>query len=258
MGLTPIRTLIVDDEPIARQVLREELGSFADVEVCGEAGDGQDALVKVARLKPELMLLDLHMPGLGGFEVIQRLPNDALPMVVIVTAYDQHALRAFEAGALDYLLKPVSGERLEKAIERARAMRGRPGEIAESLVRLTEVRLPEAGVMAAGCRRIAGKSGQAYYLLNLEDILAFQAEREIVWILTGKQRYVATQNLRAIEARLEGSRFYRVHRNALVNLDHIWKLTPLSSQRWLLTLTNSQELIVSKRQAHRMRQTLRW
>ena len=210
MGLTPIRTLIVDDEPIARQVLREELGSFADVEVCGEAGDGQDALVLVARLKPELMLLDLHMPGLGGFEVIQRLPNDSLPMVVIVTAYDQHALRAFEAGALDYLLKPVSGERLEKAIERARAMRGRPGEIVESLVRLTEVRLPEAGVVAAGSRRIAGKSGQSYHLLNLEDVLAFQAEREIVWILTGKQRYMATQNLRAIEARGR-PRFYRVH-----------------------------------------------
>jgi DNA-binding LytR/AlgR family response regulator len=253
MHQSPIRTLIVDDEPIARQILREELGSFEDVEICGEAADGHHALALVAHLKPELVLLDLQMPGIGGFEVIQRLPTDTLPMIVIVTAYDQHALRAFEAGALDYLLKPVSSERLVKAIERARALRGRPREIAESLVRLGE-----AGGAANEGRRIAGKSGESYYLLNLEDVLAFQAEREIVWILTAKQRYMATQNLRALEERLQGSRFFRVHRNSLVNLSHIRKLTPLSSQRWLLTLSNAQELIVSKRQANTMRQTLRW
>lgn len=253
MAQSPIRTLIVDDEPIARQILREELGSFADVEVCGEAVDGVDALALVARLKPELVLLDLEMPGLGGFEVIQRLPNDVLPIVVIVTAYDQHALRAFEAGALDYVLKPVSGERLLKAIERVRALRGRKGEIADSLVRLGD-----AGGREPESRRIAGKSGDVYYLLNLADVLAFQAEREIVWILTATQRYLATQNLRVIEERLRGSTFYRIHRNSLVNVSHIRKLTPLSSHRWMVTLSNAQELIVSKRQAHLMRQTLHW
>jgi DNA-binding LytR/AlgR family response regulator len=248
----PIRTLIVDDEPIARQILREELAGFADVELCGEAANGHDALAAIARVKPDLVLLDLQMPGLGGFDVIHRLPREALPFVVIVTAYDQHALRAFEAGALDYLLKPVSRERLEKAVERARALRGRRGEIAESLVRLTEAASPEPGI-----RRIAGRLGEEYYLLDLDDVLAFQAEREIVWILTAKQRYMATQNLRAIEDRLRGSGFHRVHRNALVNVSHVRKMTPLSSQRWMLTLSNSQELIVSKRLAHSMRQILR-
>jgi DNA-binding LytR/AlgR family response regulator len=244
--------MIVDDEPIARQILREELAGFSDVEVCGEAPNGIDALAMIPRLKPDLVLLDLQMPGLGGFDVIQRLPREALPFVVIVTAYDQHAVRAFDAGALDYLLKPVSRERLEKTLERARSLRGRTAEIADSLVRLSD-----AGEGEARSRRIAGKSGEEYYLLNLDDVLAFQAEREIVWIITMKQRYVATQTLRAIEERLQGSTFQRVHRGALVNVSHVRKMAPLSSQRWMLTLSNAQELIVSKRQAHGIREMLR-
>ena len=112
-----IRTLIVDDEPVARQVLREELCHIDDVEIVGEAENGHDALAKIEHLKPDVVLLDLQMPGMGGFEVIQRLPTGALPVIIIVTAWDEHAVRAFEAGALDYLLKPVSRERLEKSLE---------------------------------------------------------------------------------------------------------------------------------------------
>ena len=264
MGKPPILTLIVDDEPIARQVLREELAGFEDVEISGEAENGHEALAQIARLNPDLVLLDLQMPGLGGFDVIHRLPKEALPFVVIVTAYDQHAVRAFDAGALDYLLKPVSRDRLEKTIDRARALRGRTAEIAELLVRLTEAAEPDPvnpdpHNPDPRNRRIAGKNGEAYYLLNLDDVLAFQADREIVWIITGRQRYTATQTLRAIEERLRGSHmFQRVHRNALVNVSHVRKMTPLTSQRWMLTLTNAQELIVSKRQAHSMRQMLQW
>src|SRR5580700_1148016 len=134
-----IRVLIVDDEPIARQVLREELGSFEDVEIVAEAGDGNEALAQISRWRPDLVLLDLQMPAMGGFEVIRRLPPDAMPAMVIVTAYDQHAIRAFEAGALDYLLKPVSHDRLAKALDRGRALRGKTQDIAESLVRLNDV-----------------------------------------------------------------------------------------------------------------------
>jgi DNA-binding LytR/AlgR family response regulator len=179
------------------------------------------------------------------------MPPDALPVVIIVTAYDQHAIRAFEAGALDYLLKPVDHERLKKALNRARLLRRKAGDVAESIVRLSEI--PEA----AG-RKIVGKSGPEYHLLDLNDVLAFQAEREIVWIVTIRQRYLATQTLRVIDTRLAGSTFQRVHRNAMVNVNHVRKMTPLSSQRWMLTLSNGQELIVSKRQAHNVRRMLRW
>jgi DNA-binding LytR/AlgR family response regulator len=248
-----IRALIVDDEPIARQVLREELEGFDDVAVAGEASSGEEALAQIARLQPDLVLLDLQMPGLSGFDVIHRLPPGALPVIVIVTAYDEHAIRAFEAGALDYLLKPVGRERLEKSLNRARLLRRNSGAVADSIVRLSEI--PSTGGPA---RKVVGKSGAEYHLLDLSDVLAFQAEREIVWIIAGRQRYMATQTLRAIDARLASSTFQRVHRNALVNVNHVRKMTPLSSQRWMLTLSNGQELIVSKRQAHNVRQMLQW
>ena len=132
-----MRILIVDDEPVARQVLRDELCRIDDVEIAGEAENGHDALAKIERLKPDVVLLDLQMPGMGGFEVIQRLPPGALPVIIIVTAWDEHAVRAFEAGALDYLLKPVSRERLEKSLDRARSLRGRRGDAAEALARLS-------------------------------------------------------------------------------------------------------------------------
>jgi DNA-binding LytR/AlgR family response regulator len=240
----PIRTLIVDDEPVARQVLRDELGAFSDVK-----------MAEIVRLKPDLVFLDLQMPGMGGFDVIRQLPEGALPIVVIVTAYDEHAIRAFEAGALDYLLKPVSQERLEKALDRARALRGRSREVAESLAHLSE------GTEAPGAprgRKVVGRTGTEYYLLDLDDVLAFQAEREIVWILTARQRYMATQTLRAVDERLRGAMFQRVHRNALVNVNHVRKMSPLSSQRWLLTLSNGLEFIVSKRQASTVRRMLQW
>lgn len=261
MEATAIRTLIVDDEPVARQIMRDELASVVDVEIVGEAENGSHALRQIAELRPDLVLLDLQMPGLGGFEVIERLPEDALPVIIIVTAYDQHAIRAFEAGALDYLLKPVSRERLEKAVDRARALRGRHREVAESLMQLSEVaQLSEGADTPSPPRRrkIVGRAGEEFYLVNLEDVLAFQAEREIVWIVTASRRYMATQSLRKIEARLHGSVFQRVHRNALVNVNHVRKMTPLTSQRWLLTLGNGQEFIVSKRQAHTVRQMLQW
>jgi DNA-binding LytR/AlgR family response regulator len=249
-----IRTLIVDDEPIARQILRDEIGSFSGVDVVGEAENGAEALAKIGQLRPDLVLLDLQMPGMGGFDVIDRLPEDGLPIVIIVTAYDQHAIRAFEAGALDYLLKPVSHERLEKALGRARSMHGRPREVAESLGRLSEAAEPPA----ARVRKVVGRAGEEYFLLNIEDVLAFQAEREIVWIVTARQRLMATQTLRQIDERLRGPVFQRVHRNALVNVNHVRKMAPLSSQRWLLTLSNGQEFTVSKRQAGEVRRMLQW
>lgn len=255
MAQQPIRTLIVDDEPIARQILRDELESFSDFAVVGEAENGAEALAKIGGLAPDLVLLDLQMPGLDGFEVIHRMPPDALPIVIIVTAYDQHAIRAFEAGALDYLLKPISHDRLGSALERARALHGRPRDVADSLRRLNEAVLPPA---PARTRKVVGRAGEEYFLLNIEDVLAFQAERELVWIVTARQRYLATQALSHIDKRLAGAVFQRIHRNALVNVNHVRRMSPLSSQRWLLTLSNGQEFIVSKRQAHNVRQMLQW
>ncbi len=250
-----IKSLIVDDEPIARQVLREELEQFDDVEVVGEAEHGQDALRKIAALEPDVVFLDLQMPGMSGFDVVRRLEGGKLPIIVIVTAYDQHAIQAFEAGAVDYLLKPVNEARLRKALGRVRQLHGRRREIAESIAHLAGAASEPPA--APRTRKIVGRQGEEYFLLDVGEVLAFQADGELVWIVTNRQRLLATQSLRSLEERLKGLPFRRVHKSAIVNLDQVRKMSAMSSQRWLLTLNNGLELIVSKRQAHAVRDLLR-
>jgi two-component system LytT family response regulator len=250
--------LIVDDEPVARRILREELEQQPEVEVLSEADNGTRALVEIETLKPDVVLLDLQMPRMGGFEVIQELRGGPhVPVVIVVTAYDQYAIRAFEEGAIDYLLKPVAQARLVKALDRARELLARRLGPVETLARLQEVAGGAPGAAIAP-RKIIGRSGGEYILLNANEVLAFQAEGELVWIITAKNRYLAAQSLRKIEQKLEGSSFRRVHRNALVNVDHVRKMAALSSNRWLITLHNNQEFIVSKRLARNVREILSW
>lgn len=249
-----LKTLIVDDEPIARKVLREELESIEGIEIVGEADDGAMALQKIAAQQPDLVLLDLQMPAMGGLEVVRHLKHGAhMPVIVIVTAYDKYALEAFEAGAIDYLLKPVGQERLCEAIERARHVTGK--EAIERIAQLQEISDPPSGPRT---RRIVGKVGEEYFLLTADEIYAFQADGDLVWIFTVKRKYLATQTLKVLEQRLATSSFQRIHRNALVNVDHVRKMSALSSQRWLITLSNGQEFIASKRQARSVRQLLNW
>ncbi len=256
MASTVIKSLIVDDEPIARRVLREELEQVPDVEIVGEAENGQDALRQIAALEPDVVFLDLQMPGMGGFEVVRRLEGGKLPIIVVVTAHDQHAIQAFEAGAIDYLLKPVNEARLRKALDRVSQLHGKRREIAERVVQLAAA-APEAPP-AARTRKIVGRRGEEYILLDVDEVLAFQADGELVWIITGQQRLLATQSLRALQERMKGLPFRRVHRNAIVNVNHVRKMSAMSSQRWLLTLSNGLELIVSKRQVRAVRDLLQW
>jgi len=249
-----LKTLIVDDEPIARKVLREELESIPNVEVVGEADNGAAALEQIQRHRPDLVLLDLQMPLMGGLDVVRNLKHGThIPVIVIVTAYDSYAIEAFEAGAVDYLLKPVGQERLAKAVERAKRVTGK--EAVEKLARLQEIAEPAAGERV---RRVVGKVGEEYFLLSAADISAFQAEGDTVWIIAQKRKYLATQTLKALEERLKNTSFRRIHRNAMVNIDHIQKMSALSSQRWLITMTNNQEFIASKRQARSVRELLKW
>jgi two-component system, LytTR family, response regulator len=251
MGL---RTLIVDDEPIARRVLREELELIDGVEIVGEADNGEKALDQIVEQKPDLVLLDLQMPTMGGLDVVRSLKHGShMPVIVVVTAYDKFAIQAFEAGAIDYLLKPVGQERLTEAVERAKRLNGR--QAFERVAQLQELGEPSS---LQRVKKIVGRLGGEYFLLSADEIHAFQAEGELVWIITSKRKYLATQTLKVIQERLACTSFRRIHRNALVNVDHIRKMSALSSQRWLITLTNNQEFIASKRQARAVRQLLHW
>jgi two-component system, LytTR family, response regulator len=250
-----MKTLIVDDEPIARRVLREELEAFPEVTVVGEAGNGKQALQQIAALKPDLVFLDLQMPVMGGFEVVRQLASGQLPVIVIVTAFDEHAIQAFDEGAIDYLLKPVSEARLRKAVERARNLRVKPLDNANAVAAIASAAAPPG---PAPARKIVGRNGSEYFLLDADEVLCFQAERELVWIVTAKQRLLGTQTLRGLEERLGERQFQRVHRNAIVNVNHVRKMSAMSSQRWLITLSNGLQIVVSKRQAHSIRKILHW
>lgn len=249
-----LKTLIVDDEPVARKVLREELELIADVEIVGEADNGSTALEKIGKHQPDLVLLDLQMPVMGGLDVIRSLNGGTqMPVIVIVTAYDKFALQAFEAGAIDYLLKPVGHERLAEAVERAKRLTH--SEAIERIAKLQEIVDPVAGPRV---KRIVGRAGEEVFLLNANEIYAFQAEGDLVWIVTAKGNYEATQTLKVLEERLKNTSFRRIHRNSIVNVDHVRKMSALSSQRWLITLSNDQEFVASKRQARSVRELLQW
>ena len=241
-----MKALIIDDEPIARQVLREQLEEFGQVQILGEAGSGIEALDLIDRLRPDLVFLDQQMPGLDGLSMLRALRPEQAPLIIFVTAFEKHALDAFEAGAVDYLLKPVRRERLAGALEKARAQL------------LGGLRLSHASPAAAAPRKIVGRLGTDLHLMDPSEVIAFQAEGELVYILTSKARYLANHSLRALEERLEKPRFRRVHRRTIINTDHIRKISPLSSKRWLLKMSNGAEIIVSKRLAGVIRQETNW
>lgn len=237
-----MKVLIADDEPIARQVLREQLEEFPDVEIIGEAASGAEALALAQQSKPEAAFLDLQMPELDGLAIARRLTG-GLPLVVYVTAYEQYALNAFDAGALDYLLKPVRKERLAAALSKVREQLGAR--------RAAEAPAPEV-------RRVMGRSGPDQYLLDPAEIVAFLADGDLVWIHTGARKFLSPHALRVLEERLRPPRFRRIHRGALVNTDHIRKISPLSSSRWLLKMSNGMEVTVSKRMATALRADAGW
>jgi len=242
----PIRTLVVDDEPVARQVLREQLEEFSDILVTGEAATGLEAVEQVSRLSPEVVFLDLQMPGLNGFGVARALRGEKLPLVVYVTAFEKHALEAFETGAVDYLLKPVRKERLAAALEKVR-------------LQLAGLRLrPAKSQSLEPLKRITGRLGADLHLINLDDVIAFVANNEEVEIITAAGRYHADHTLKALEQRLPAPRFRRIHRGTIINTDHIRKISPLTSKRWLLRMSNNLEAVVSKRMAGVIRETTSW
>ena len=222
----------------------------------GEAGDGAEAVTLIERDSPDLVFLDLQMPGMGGFEVVRQLKRGALlPVVVIVTAYDEYAIQAFDTGAVDYLLKPVSQDRLAESVDRARRLAPSRSEVVERIGKIQEI---AEHSNETGARKIVGRSGDEFILLNAAEVFAFQAEGDLVWIVTAKGRYLATHTLRTLQEKLHNSSFRRIHRNALVNVNHVRKLSALSSQRWLITLSNNVEFIVSKRQAKTVRELVSW
>ena len=245
-----MRVLIVDDEPPARAWLRELLAEHPDVEVLGECDDGREAIEAIARSRPDLVFLDVQMPGVDGFEVLRAIGAEGKPAIVFVTAHDRHALRAFDARALDYLLKPFDGERLGRALDlaRARLFGAAPSDWTRRLIDLIESRLPEPPI-----DRLVIRSGGRVFFVKPQDVDWVRAEGNYVRIHAGKTSYLVRETMNDLESRLLPSRFVRIHKSVLVNIDRIREVQPLLTGGHTVLLTDGTKLTWSRGYQSRLR-----
>ncbi|MDY6876234.1 MAG: LytTR family DNA-binding domain-containing protein [Chloroflexota bacterium] len=257
-----MRTLIVDDEAPARERLRRLLLDIEGVELIGEAEDGIQAVEMIERERPDLVLLDVQMPGLDGFGVIEALADP--PPVIFVTAYDEYAIRAFEVNALDYLLKPFSRERLERAVRRAQeelAEERNPGMIGAGRFATRLVPLLES-LAAQGCylARLAVRDYESRRIrvLDTDEVDWISVEDEQVMVHVGNRAYPIRRTLTELEARLDPACFFRAHRSAIVNLDRVKEIIPWFKGSHKLRLTTGAEVELSRAQTRALRRLLGW
>jgi two-component system LytT family response regulator len=242
-GMAPVRAIIVDDEPIARDGLRDLLRDVSWIECVGEAASGPAAVEALDSLKPDIVFLDIQMPGYSGLEVLQRASHR--PFVVFTTAFGQHAVTAFELGAIDYLLKPFGGERLATTLERVRAALGEPAPPAVD--RLTEAM--SQGPMS----RLFVRSGGSIIPVSVDAVTRFEAWGDYVTAFVGRSRHVLHLSLNRLEERLDPAKFARIHRTHLVNLAHVVAFRKQGKGRLVAELDDGARLAVGRSRAKALR-----
>jgi two-component system LytT family response regulator len=255
MNLAPLRIVLIDDEPLARARARRMLKDLGGAEVVGEAGSAAEAESVIATTRPDLLLLDVQMPGADGFALLARL--DPRPAVIFVTAYDQYAVRAFEENAVDYLLKPFRSERLAESLARARRELTQPAELSRRLEELLAAVGP-AGRADRWLERLTVRLGNRQLIVKSEDVLWFGAEDKLVFAATATARHYVNFTLDDLERRLDPARFVRVHRSAIANLDRAAALRPGFAGTWRLQLNDDArtEVPVSRARARTLRARL--
>jgi len=243
-----IRTAIVDDEELARQILREYLAPHPEVEIVAECSNGFEAVKAIAELKPDLLLLDIQMPKLDGFEVLELIGDNVA--VIFVTAYDNHAIRAFEVHAVDYLLKPIGAERFNAALERAKQ---------RLLGKLQSAPLP-AMELAASARpplqyldRIPVREGTSVFIIPVAKLDYAEAQDDYVALASGGKKHLKQQTISSLEAALDPSRFLRIHRSYIVNLERVVKIEPFGKDTHVAVLSGGTQLPVSRAGHARLR-----
>lgn len=233
-----IRALVVDDEPLARQRVRLLLSEEADLEIVGECEDGIEAVAQIAASKPDLLFLDVQMPEMDGFEVLQKVPREMLPIVIFTTAYDEHALRAFDAHALDYLLKPFKPERLKQAVQRARELiaNKQAGAAARGLLELLSERPTATNYLS----RLAVKTPDRVIFVNVEEIDAIEAAGKYAVVHVGKENHVLRETMNSLESNLPPDRFLRISRSVIVNIARVQELQPMFKGENVIVLKNGK------------------
>jgi two-component system, LytTR family, response regulator len=237
-----LTALLVDDEPLARKRMRALLGDHPDVTVIGEAGDGEEALQAIASLQPAVVFLDVQMPGADGFEVVRRLDEASRPLIVFVTAFEQYALDAFRASAVQYLLKPVERDELGKALLRVRQLVQLVPPAQPDLTELVERLQP----WRAFLQRVAVKSKGRMLLFRIEEVDWLESAGNYVRLHIGGECYLLRETMSGIEERLDPQQFLRVHRTAIINLDRLRELQPTSHGEYLVILHDDTRLTLSR------------
>jgi two-component system, LytTR family, response regulator len=232
-----LRTVIVDDEELARQLLREYAWEAGGLEIAAECANGFDAVKAIGELRPDLVFLDVQMPKLDGFEVLELL--DPPPAVIFVTAYDQYAMRAFDAHAVDYLLKPFHLDRFKKSLERARARLGEPKPVAAELA--AAARPPGQKL-----ERVVVKDGARVHIIPVDKLDYVEAQDDYVALHSDKKSYLKQQTISSLEAQLDPARFARIHRSYIVNLERIVRIEPYTKDSRVVILRDGAQLPVSR------------
>ena len=238
-----IRTLIVDDEPLARRRIRRMLARHPDVDVIGECANGREAVAAISEQRPALVFLDVQMPEVDGFAALGALDLDEMPLVIFVTAYDQYALRAFEVHALDYLLKPFDRRRFDMAMQRARSrLANERSEVSQRTIALLE----ELRAQQSHVERMVIKAGGRAFFLKTDEIDWIEAEGKYVRLHVGRESYLVREAISQIEAQLDPKRFLRIHRSTIVNLDRVRELQPWFHNDYRVILRDGTELMLSR------------
>jgi two-component system LytT family response regulator len=246
-----IRTLVVDDEPLARERIQRMLHDETDVEVLGECGNGSEAVSFIEEFLPDLVFLDIQMPEMNGFEVLQAIaPRRMPPAVIFVTAYDQYAIRAFDVHALDYLLKPFNRQRFQAALNRVREQIKKSevddrSEIFASL--LSDLKLKKQHL-----EKFVLKSAGRIYFLKTDEVDWIEAAGNYLKLHVGKDTHLLRETMNGIEAKLDPVRFPRIHRSTIINAERIKELFPLFNGDYTLLLKNGTELTVSRNYRSRL------
>lgn len=238
-----LRVLIVDDEPLARDGVRARLAGHADVVLVGECGDGPSALSALQQQAPDLVFIDVDMPGMSGLDVLEAIPPEQRPLTVLLTAYEQFALRAFELRALDYLLKPIDDERFADALDRARdALALRRGEVPAQVARYAT--------------RFQVRLGHRVRLVHVDEIDWIEAQGDYAGLHAGEQVHLLREPLQRLGARLDPACFARIHRSTIVRLDRIAEMQALSNRDHLLRLRDGTVLRASRTYVDALRAAL--
>jgi two-component system, LytTR family, response regulator LytT len=252
-----MKAVVVDDEQLAREELCYMLEKMEDIEVIGQAGNGLEAVGIVERLTPDVLFLDVQMPGLNGFEVAHRLiQHGSSPNIVFVTAFDRHAIEAFEVNAVDYLLKPIEAARLQQAVDRARRRVAPETPLNNQVERIVQLMSERQSKR----ERVAVKVGERFLLVQADEIIYASLTNESINIVTSQ--LAGTSNFRTLDelqARLDPGVFWRVHRSHLVNINKVKEIVPWFSRNYILRMKDAKatEIPVSRAQTKRLRDYLR-